>query len=344
MYKRQHRYVELEVIYDAPTAFWRSPSTTDRSLPAGASTLPRTGTAEVTDAIVRFAGPSSGAHTVTEGVWGTGVTWTGSLVSGQHVFVDPRAMRAWLGAAGDWGRPASAQDASGKLTPAVAGPLALHHTTGWGAGAVTDRNHYIDPFHENGGHDGSNGGKSSIDETMGRRDAPSLKMEIAPGNNHVFSWNTVSVSPSMGERMHASFWVQWDSANQYKPWFWIYGSGVDDRVSWRPTAAAEGDTWHRVTISSRIAGAGTATIYGYLGDSTTSVRAGDRMWVDDVYFGTDPRGIAFSGDTPDTDELVYEWTGTPGASPSTVGPRALVRSTPLTASKACTIRYREAYL
>ena len=342
-------YADLEVSYVVPGVFLRAEYPEERSLPAGTSILPREGTAPVTDALVRFAGPSSGAHTVSEGVWGTGVTWTGSLVSGQHVFIDPLAMRAWQGAAGDWGRPWATKDVSGGLVPATAGPLALHHTTGWGQGEVTATNYALDPFYErtpvgSPTPDPLSVSQGTIVERNGKRWMAHVSTyEPRAGSGYI----------EYGPRVLELGW--WAGRTLY------VGGTVDvTQEAWgagvRPSVTIIYQPWPGAglkTVEHKAPGPGVHTLQvSHRFDAQPS-----QLYVRHYHAGiagTPPaywRGmvvsgqpVPFDGDTPDTDELVYEWTGTPGASTSTVGPRVLTRSTPLTASKAATLRYKEAWL
>lgn len=340
-------FADLEVSYVVPGVFLRSLTTLERSLPAGTSTLPREGTAPVTDAIVRFAGPSSGAHTVTEGVWGTGVTWTGSLVSGQHVFIDPLAMRAWQGAEWEWTRQWRSLDASTGLAPATAGPLALHHTTGWGQGAVTRTNYAHDPFlqYTPFGARPSGMGVGAAEAKVVVNQVGEWWLEVASTYHTnagyvAFNWTPLHVPNAT---VHLSAEVDVSEAA------WAAGGPPALVVLYKPTegaalvtqrAAAPGPGRHRLSLTVRIPSTATRLYYRLY----RNAKQGDPpVFFRDITLSDTP-GPVFSGDTRDTDELAYEWTGTPGKSASTVGPRVLTRSTPLTASKAATIRYWEAWL
>lgn len=345
------RYAQVSVTVELMGPFWRAPSTTDRAVPAGTSTLPRTGTAPVTDAIVRFAGPSSGAHTVTEGVWGTGITWTGSLVSGQHVFIDPRAMRSWLGASGDWTRQWRSLDASTGLAPATAGPLALHHKTGWGAGTVTRTNYAHDPFleHTPVGSEMSGAGSSVSDAPVavvdGKKWVALASTYPTPGSGYLDFESSPSSSPWAGKTIHFSATVKVTKEaldGGAFPYLLILRRDEQNGPlrSIRSAQPSVPGTYD-LSVSAHVPDFSGQTVY--IRAYHNAQVGNPPLYYRNFYLSETP-GQAFSGDTPDTDELAYEWTGTPGASPSTVGPRVLVRSTPLTASKTATLRYKEAWL
>lgn len=65
------------------------------------ATLARS-TGPITDAVLRFTGPATSVAVVDDG-YGTGLSWTGNLPAGQYLYLDARALTAWIStSATDW--------------------------------------------------------------------------------------------------------------------------------------------------------------------------------------------------------------------------------------------------
>jgi hypothetical protein len=52
-------------------------------------------TGPITDPIIQVLGPAT-TVSITDSVTGTGITWAGTLASGQYLYLDPANLRAWL--------------------------------------------------------------------------------------------------------------------------------------------------------------------------------------------------------------------------------------------------------
>lgn len=138
------RIMRVEATLFLGDPFLRDPVVTESSnLTNGTNTLVAlAGTAPVVDPVIRVAGPLSSV-TVTDHAYGQGITWTGTVNTGQFLFVHPDRMVARRGAAGQ--SESGGTDVSAGLSYPGPGRLQLWPVTTEVPGPVVATNQAFDP-------------------------------------------------------------------------------------------------------------------------------------------------------------------------------------------------------